>query len=125
VKSSDDHERYLSCEEDSNDYDQHQGGALGIPLLPAFSDHAATGNVVIVLTSQLYADHTNLPLFFREEDFSTLLSPLLLLLVLIDLLLISLFLLWSALLKAEQRRILSTTREMHGRRWTKRTRNLK
>ena len=46
VKSSDDHERYLSCEENSNDYDQHQGGALGIPLLPAFSDHAATGNVV-------------------------------------------------------------------------------
>ena len=42
VKSSDDHEWNLSGEEHTNDYNQHQGSTLGIPLLSAFSDNAAT-----------------------------------------------------------------------------------
>jgi hypothetical protein len=46
VKNSDDHERDLSGEEYSNDYNQHQGCALGISLLSAFSDPATTGKKV-------------------------------------------------------------------------------
>ena len=42
VKNSDDHERNLSGEEHTNDYNQHQGSTLGIPLLSAFSDNAPT-----------------------------------------------------------------------------------
>ena len=42
MKNSDDHERNLSGEEHTNDYDQHQGCTLGIPLLSAFSDDATT-----------------------------------------------------------------------------------
>jgi len=47
VKSSDDHERYLGGEEDSNDYNQHQGGALCVSLLSAFSDQAPTPSLLM------------------------------------------------------------------------------
>ena len=35
MENSDNHERNLGAEEDSNDYDKHQGGALGVPLQTA------------------------------------------------------------------------------------------
>ena len=125
VKSGDDHERYLGGEEDSNDYNQHQGGALGISLPLAFSNKATTGIEEDEFTVHYCPNRTNLPLLLRDEVFPPPQSDLLEILVFLDLLLISHFLLWSALLKAEQRKMLSITRETQGRRWTKKTRNLK
>ena len=42
MQCSYDHERNLSGEEHTNDYNQHQSSTLGIPLLSTFSDNAAT-----------------------------------------------------------------------------------
>ena len=125
MEGSDDHERNLSGEEHTNDYNQHQGSTLGIPLLSAFSDNAATGKD-IMSDPCLYNDPTNLPFFLCKENLSPLLSPVLLILFLFLFLLLNiLLLLMSALLSAEQRRMFRTTREIQGRRWTNRTRNLK
>ena len=66
----------------------------------------------------------NLPLFLWRGVFSSLFPPLLVKLEFKVLPLVSLFLLRSAVFRAEQRRMLSTTREMQGRRWTKTTQNL-
>ena len=124
VKNSDDHKRYLGGEEYGNNYNQHQGCALGISLLSAFSDSAATGPKETDSIRNC-KNRANLPLFFRNDQFfSSLCPPLLVKLEFKVLPLFSRFLLRSLVLRAEQRRMLSTTREMQGRRCTKRTRNL-
>ena len=61
MKSSDDHERYLGGEEDSNDYNQHQGGALCISLLSAFSDQAPAEIAMIV-------DQTSLAFLYQPSS---------------------------------------------------------
>ena len=38
MKHSDDHERYLGDEEESDDNNQHQGGVLRVSLALAFSE---------------------------------------------------------------------------------------
>ena len=123
MKNSDDHERNLSGEENCNDHNQHQGCTLGISLLTTFPDPAAAGNKRLN-QQEIGMSNANLPLFLLKDQFSSLCPPLPVKLELKVLPLVSLLLLRSAVLRAEQRSMLSTTREMQGIRWTKRTRNL-